>query len=275
MTTAVEPVRIWTRDSLAQHIELEALPASHRTGEPLPSERTLSETLGVSRSLVREVLRGLEQRGLIEIVPGKGAYARDPSTAEAARAMRTVFSAGHATPRHLVEARAMLETQTAVLAARRAEPAELAAIRRALEDFEGASGLVAKGIADIAFHSLIARASHNPVLSTMFESISTLVFETILRSLADSGTSRRGAPFHHEVIEALEAGDAEAAGDAMSRHIRVAESTYGDDLDERLDQLVVGVLHRTYGDTVSLEEVIADAMLTYTADHPAGRGEPR
>lgn len=275
MTTATEPIRIWSRDTLAQHIELEALPASHRTGEPLPSERTLSESLGVSRSLVREVLRGLEQRGLLEIVPGKGAYARDPSTAEAARAMRTVFSAGQVTPRHLVEARAMLETQTAVLAARRALPADLAAIRRALEDFDGATGLVSKALADIAFHSLIARASHNPVLATMFESISTLVFETMLRSLADTGTSGRGAPLHHEVLAALEAGDGEAAGDAMAQHIRLAENTYGDDLDERLDHLVADVLRRTYGDTVSIEDVIADAMLSYTTDSPARRGESR
>jgi GntR family transcriptional repressor for pyruvate dehydrogenase complex len=268
-----EPTRLWTRDTLAQHIEAEALPVSHRTGEPLPSERTMSDSLGVSRSLVREVLRGLEQRGLLEIVPGKGAYARDPSTADAARAMRNVFSAGHVTPRNLVEARAMLETQTAVLAARRATPGDLAAIRRSLEDFDRASGLVAKAIADISFHSLIARASHNPVLSTMFESISPLVFEAILRSLADTGTSGRGSPFHHVVLAALESGDGEAAGDAMSQHIRVAESTYGDDLDERLDHLVADVLRRTYGHTMALEDIVAEALLTYT-DHTAGRGEP-
>jgi GntR family transcriptional repressor for pyruvate dehydrogenase complex len=262
---------MWTRDSLAEHIESDVLPESHRTGEPLPSERSLSDSLGVSRGLVREVLRGLEQRGLLEIVPGKGAYPRDPSTADAARAMRDVFSAGNATARNLVEARATLEAQTAVLAARRATPADLDAIRRALRDFEGADSLVAKAMADIAFHSLIARASHNPVLSTMFESISPLVFEQMLRSLADVGTVGRGAPLHHDVLQALESGDAEGAGVAMSRHIRVAESTYGDDLDERLDDLVDDVLRRTYGPNVVLEQVVADALSTYTG----GKGEAR
>lgn len=271
MPTATEPMRLWTRDTLADHIESEVLPASQRTGEPLPSERSLADSLGVSRSLVREVLRGLEQRGLLEIVPGKGAYARDPSSADAARAMRDVFAAGHVTARHLVEARATLEAQTAVLAARRATPSDLRAIRRALADFEAADSLVSKAVADIAFHSLVARASHNPVLSTMFESISTLVFEQMLRSLADLGTVGRGAHLHHTVLQALEDHDSEAAGEAMARHIRIAESTYGDDLDARLDDLVDDVLRRIYGPNVVLEQIVADALRTYTG----GKDEAR
>lgn len=266
MPAATEPARLWTRDSLADHIESEIIPASQRTGEPLPSERSLADSLGVSRSLVREALRGLEQRGLLEIVPGKGAYPRDPSTADAARVMRDVFAAGNATVRHLVEARATLEAQTAVLAARRATPADLDAIRRALKDFEAADSLVAKAMADIAFHSLVARASHNPVLAIMFESISTLVFEQMLRSLADLGTVRRGAPLHHAVLHALESKDAEGAGEAMTRHIRVAERTYGDDLDARLDDLVDDVLRRTYGPNVALEQIVAGALRTYVGE---------
>ncbi|WP_088288157.1 FadR/GntR family transcriptional regulator [Kineosporia sp. A_224] len=271
MPTATEPTRLWTRDSLADHIESAFLPASQRTSEPLPSERSLAESLGVSRSLVREALRGLEQRGLLEVVPGKGAYARDPSAADAARAMRDVFAAGNPTARHLVEARATLEAQACALAARRATQDDLDAIRRALTDFEAADSLVAKALADIAFHSLVARASHNPVLSTMFESISTLVFEQMLRSLADASTVHRGAPLHHAVLHALESRDAEGAAEAMTRHIRVAESTYGDDLDARLDDLVDHVLRRTYGPNVALEQIVADALLTYTG----GRGQSR
>jgi GntR family transcriptional repressor for pyruvate dehydrogenase complex len=220
---------------------------------------------------VREVLRGLEQRGLIEIVPGKGAYARDPGMTEAARAMREAFHADHATPRNLIEARDTLERQTASLAAQRATPVDLALLGRALHDFETADGLVAQAAADIAFHSLLARASHNPVLATMFDSISSLVFETMLRSLADGTTARRGGPVHRRILDAVTRGDAQDAASAVSEHIHLAEDTYGADLDERLDRLVVDILRRAYGREVPLEEVVQAAVRGYTDDTAHGR----
>ena len=266
---------MWTRDTLAAHLEGDVVPQAHLTGDALPSERALSESLGVSRSLVREVLRGLEQRGLIEIVPGKGAYARDPGMTEAARAMREAFHADHATPRHLIEARDTLERQIAALAAQRATPGDLALLERALHDFETADGLVAQAAADIAFHSLLARASHNPVLATMFDSISSMVFETMLRSLADSATARRGGPVHRRILDAVARGDALEASAVASEHIHLAEDTYGADLDERLDRLVADILHRAYGREVPLEEVVQSAVRGYTGDSAPARGGAR
>ena len=157
MTTEVDS-RMWTRDSLAEFLEVEMVPRARTTLEPIPSERALSESLGVSRSLVREVLRGLEQRGLIEIVPGKGAYARHPSSAGLARTMRSVLAAKHSAPDDLVEARASLETQTAALAALRATTSDIEAISRALDDFACADSLALRAAAEISFHALIARA---------------------------------------------------------------------------------------------------------------------
>ena len=145
--TAVDGSRMWTRDSLAEFLELELVPRARESQSPMPSERALSESLGVSRSLVREALRGLEQRGLIEIVPGKGAYSRDPSSAELARAMRGVLAVENSTAGELVEARRTLETQTATLAAQRATSSEIAAISKALDDFDGADSLVARATA--------------------------------------------------------------------------------------------------------------------------------
>lgn len=275
MAMTLEPSRMWTRDSLATYLEAEVVPSAHLSGDALPSERVLAESLGVSRSLVREVLRGLEQRGLIEIVPGKGAYARDPGMVEAARAMREAFRAEHATPRHVIEARATLEHQTAALAAQRATPDDLEALERALHDFDTADGLVAQAAADISFHALLARASHNPVLATMFDSISSLVFEAILRSLADGTTARRGAPFHRRILDAVRRGDADAAAAAMAQHVHLAETTYGSDLDARLDQLVADILQRAYGREVPLEQVVSAAISNYTRGSEPGKGESR
>jgi GntR family transcriptional repressor for pyruvate dehydrogenase complex len=257
------------------YLETEVMPRAHISGEAIPSERTLSESMGVSRSLVREVLRGFEQRGLVEIVPGKGVYARDPGMAEAARAMREAFHAEHATPRHLIEARVTLEQQTAAMAAERATPEDIEMLERALNDFDSADGIVAQAAADIAFHALLARASHNPVLATMFDSISSLVFEAILRSLTDLPTTRRGAPLHHRILEAVRRGDGQSASAAMAEHVHLAEEMYGDKLDERFHELVVDILQRAYGRAVPLEEVVAIAINNYTRGASPTKGEKR
>jgi len=274
MTTATDTSRMWTRDSLADFLEFEMVPKARATLDPIPSERALSESLGVSRSLVREVLRGLEQRGLVEIVPGKGAYARDPNSAELARAMRGVLAAKQSTPDDLVEARTALETQTAALAARRATPSDIAAISRALDDFEGADGLARCAAADISFHALIARASQNAVLSTMFDSISTMLFELMIRSLADGGTRYSGADTRRAVFAAIVAGDDDAAGIAMAEHIKSTQPAPGD-LDERLDRLVSDVLTRTYGPGFVLEDIVEEALQKYTSERPIVRGNLR
>ncbi len=273
MTTEADS-RMWTRDSLAEFLEIEMVPKARENLEPIPSERALSESLGVSRSLVREVLRGLEQRGLVEIVPGKGAYARDPSSAELARAMRGVLAAKHSMPDDLMEARTALETQTAALAARRATTSDIAAIARALDDFAVADSLARRAAADISFHALIARASHNAVLSTMFDSISTMLFESMLRSLADGATRSSGADTHRAVFTAIADGDDEAAVVAMRKHIDTTGHPHAD-LDDRLDRLVADVLTRTYGSGYALEDIVEEALQRYDSDRPIVRGSLR
>ena len=272
--TAVDGSRMWTRDSLAEFLELELVPRARESQSPMPSERALSESLGVSRSLVREALRGLEQRGLIEIVPGKGAYSRDPSSAELARAMRGVLAVENSTAGELVEARRTLETQTATLAAQRATSSEIAAISKALDDFDGADSLVARATASIAVHSLVARASNNAVLATMFDSISTLIFESMLRSLANDSTRHSSAPNHRAVLDAIAAGDGDAAVVAMGKHID-ATSHASEDLNEPLDRLVTDVLTRTYGPGYALEDIVEQALQKYDTDRPIVRGSLR
>jgi GntR family transcriptional regulator, transcriptional repressor for pyruvate dehydrogenase complex len=250
----------WTREDLARFIETEYLDGALPTGTALPSERLLCERFGVSRPFVREVLRGLQQRGRIEIIPGRGAFVRDPGLVDLARSMHATHAIRGATPRDLIEARATLELQTVALAALRATPADLRAIERALVGFDEATHLLDRARADIAFHALIARASGNPVLDTMFGSITTLVFEVMLRSLNDPKTARRGIPYHRKIMEALRERSPDAAVEAMSGHIHLAERTYGADLDESLDLMARDVMKKTYGRDMPLEEVVRAAL---------------
>ncbi len=226
----------------------------------LPSERQLAERFGVSRPLVREVLRGMQERGLIEVVPGRGAFVTRPGVMAGMRPMDAIYRRRSATPRHLVFARTMLEEQAAGLAAEAATDEDLAAMERALQSFDRATSLLERARSDIAFHFLVARASHNPVIETMFASIAGMVFELMLRSLDDPATVRLGAPYHHALHAAIRDRDPAAAALAAHDHLQVAQHTYGQDMDELLDTIARDRLERFFGRTVNLDEVIGAAI---------------
>ncbi|GLW98967.1 transcriptional regulator [Microtetraspora sp. NBRC 16547] len=220
---------------MAKRLELELLSGKHPAGSKLESERVLSQRFGVSRPMVREVLRGLEQQGVIEVVPGRGSFVRDVRITDAVRPLDALYRQRKPTSRDVINARVMLERETAALAARHATAEDLRAIEEALRRFDEARDLVSRARADVAFHAAVAAASRNPVIEAMFGSITTLTFELMLRSLGDPSVSREGVPYHQEILNAIAARDPDAASAAMTGHLDVALRTYGDDLDQSLD----------------------------------------
>jgi GntR family transcriptional regulator, transcriptional repressor for pyruvate dehydrogenase complex len=254
------------RAALARRLEEELLGGSIAPGQKLPSERELAARFGVSRPLVREAMRGLIERGLIEVSPGRGAFARAARASDAARPLGALLRRQRVTPRDIVEARMTIERDAAYLAAERATDHEIAAMRRALSAFAAAENLVARAEWDVAFHALVARAAHNPVIETLFGSIATLTFELVVRSLGDPNVSREGVPFHDEVVDAIAARDPERARAAAEAHLLVAGRLYGNDLDRGLDTLARERLQRALGDSVSVASLIDPARIDAAVD---------
>ena len=226
----------------------------------MPSARILAEEFGVSRLFLREVLAGLQRQGLIESVPGKGVYVKKPDMLNAARNVHLAVLQSSATARNLIEARTNLEEQCASLAAARATKEDIAEMEYALEVFDNASSLIQKAQADIAFHSLIARSTHNPVLQIMFGSITSLAFETMLRSLSDPEIFNLGAPLHHAMLKAIKKQDPQAALKAMSKHLHIAEDSYQADLDNKLSDVANRIVKEVLHSTMSIEQVLDSAL---------------
>ena len=247
-----------SRDALASRLEKELTGDGARPGTRLPSERQLAVRYGVSRPFVREALRSLVERGLIEISPGRGAFLRAPRLSDAARPLDAFYRRQNATPRDLVEARLMLEREAAGLAAERAEPHELEAMDRVLQRFDRTGDLIERARCDIAFHGLLARMSHNPVIETMFSSIAALTFELMLRSLSDPEVSREGLPYHREIADAIRGRDPDHAREAIEGHLVIAQRLYGQDFDRGIDLVARRELERVFGYPVSLEAIVAD-----------------
>lgn len=249
-----------TRSDIAAQLEAEVLGGALVPGTKLPSERELAQRLGVSRPLVREALRTLVERGLVEVSPGRGAFVRAASTADAARPLGSHYRRQNVTVNHLIEVRMMFEPHAARLAATRATPAEIEELRVAVEQNDAAEIVLDRARWDITIHRLVARMAHNPVIETTFESIATLVFELMLRSLSDAEVVAASAPYHRGVYEAIRDRKPDAAYDAMLAHHESGRLVYGADLNASLDVVAQRELARLLGPTASLEDVVGEAL---------------
>ncbi|MGC5170094.1 FadR/GntR family transcriptional regulator [Microbacterium sp. DT81.1] len=248
------------REQLLNRLTESLLGGEFKPGDKLPSERQLSEKYAVSRPVVREAMQRLRERGLIHVAPGSGAYLRESSALDWARPLDAAGRPRAATTRQLVEARVMLEQQAASLAARRATAEDIENLELALTAFARATTVIERARCDIAFHSLIAKASHNPVIEMMFGAIAPMVFEVMLRSLDDPAVVRVGAPLHDVVLASIKKGDSDAAAEAMCQHVNLAETMFGEDFDAQIDSIGRRKVDTLLGPGVELEDVIAEAL---------------
>lgn len=244
-----------SRDAIAADIEHQIVTGHLAGGDRLPSERRLAEQYGISRPLVREVLRTLVERGLIEVHPGRGAFVRRPSSLQVTRSLDVLYRRRQPTARHLSEARLMLECEAAALAAHRADLEDVTELRRRVEVLEASTTAVERVRNDLAFHLALAAAARNPVIETMFASIAPLTVELMVRSHGDPDVLQRSMHHHRATYEAIAARDPVAAREAMRAHLSVAQDTYGDDYDRVLDTMAVRALH-LLGSSASLEEFL-------------------
>jgi GntR family transcriptional repressor for pyruvate dehydrogenase complex len=203
--------------------------AGAEPGDRLPSERQMADRLGVGRSLVREALRTLEERGVIDVQVGRGIFVRKVGPADAARTVGQLLRRQAVNTRHLLEARLMLECEAARLACSRATESHLVKMRRLLDEGAVAQGLPARLRCDLAFHLSIVRAGCNPVIETMFSAIIGPTAAMMMRSLSDRSVAQEA--LHERCYLDIVAHDAEAAASAMRDHLSVSERRYGRDLD--------------------------------------------
>ncbi|MFT4227216.1 FadR/GntR family transcriptional regulator [Micropruina sp.] len=184
-------------------------------GERIPGEHQLADDLGVSRATVREALRGLSITGLLEPRIGDGTYVRatDEITGVLVRDHLPTAADRVAAPGDVLDARAALEAAGARLAAQRADPDDLAALRAALDArtaAHDASDLAGYVATDTTFHQVVVRASGNPILIRLYAAVSEIVQQSI-RETAVLPEPDAVRDAHRELTHAICAGDVESA----------------------------------------------------------------
>jgi len=223
-----------TAADLESRLESRVLALDLSPGAKLDSERALAEEFGVGRPLVREVLRRLEERGLVTIVPGRGTFVQDLPLTEGGGSIDLLARRGRVTPRQLIVARSMLESEAASLAASARTEEDLARMDGYLRILASGVSAIELVEADVRFHEAIAIASGNPVIQILFGSVRKLVRGVIVRSISDRVVKDLAFPSHGLIHDAIRAGDSHAAREAMLAHLDVASRLYGQDLDRPL-----------------------------------------
>lgn len=195
-----------------------------RSGDRLPPERELAEKFRVSRTSVREALRALESRGLIEIRAGEGAFVRDVTVETLIEPLALVILPHREAVGELFEARRLLEPAIAALAASRATPEDLAEMDRILEEqarevTQGRTGVTQ----DAAFHAALASSAHNRAISRIVNALIDLLTQSREESLQTPGRPARSYSDHLGILEAIRHRDGVAAQRAVLDHLHAVE----------------------------------------------------
>ncbi len=197
-------------------------------GDRLPSERSLAEQFGVSRSSVREAIRSLELQGLVRSKRGSGTFidtANVEGNLDSVMAFITAtLSTGGADLTDVFEMRHVLEPPIAALAARRATPEDVQRLRGIL--FEQRARIDAGGTgveSDTAFHFALASATHNTALIKVVSAVEDILQLSRDRSLQEPGRPLRSLESHWEILQTIEVGDSARALQAMEHHLTAVE----------------------------------------------------
>lgn len=208
-------------EQIVQQIEDSVLNGTLKPGDQLPAERELAQRLGVSRTAVREAVKTLREKGLVEAYSGRGTFITDGTSQAARQSFDLMVKIGQpeGSP-HLAELRLILEPGIAALAATRVQESELATMREAVAVMDGAQKDPEAYIeADLDFHLALAEAAANPLILSLIDSIVGLLREQRIRIFNVEGGPQRGQIHHKRILEAVERHDPEMARGAMRAHL--------------------------------------------------------
>lgn len=202
--------RVSLVDSVVERLRDDIRSGTFPVGSKIPTEARLVEMLGVSRPSVREGVRSLVQLGLLETRQGDGTYvvAEDEMTVALQNALDASDEA------EVLAVRRALDVLAAREAAQRRSPADLDALRTALDGRAAAvaAGDVAAFIdADVAFHIGIAQASKNTLLAGLYSSFETSLRDSVRRTNCMAVADDPHGEFHDELFDAIERADPSAA----------------------------------------------------------------
>jgi GntR family transcriptional repressor for pyruvate dehydrogenase complex len=212
-------------DQVAEQMQELIVSGQLQPGERLPSERELADRFGVSRTVIREAVRSLTAKGLIEVQSGSGMVISIPkvsSIAEHLGLLLRLNSEGDPLE-YIFDVRFVLEVEIAGRAARQATPENIHDLETILENMAAQMKNVEEAARlDVEFHATLAKATQNPLFSILLDSVAEIMLEVRrMGMLLDH--ERSVLRQHHRILDRVKAEDVEGARQAMSDHLQTGQ----------------------------------------------------
>lgn len=219
MYKAVRTSRLY--EQIVQQIEEAIFNGALKTGDQLPSERDLALKFGVSRTAVREAVKALREKGLVEAYSGRGTFITNGKSQGIRESLDMLIRIGQPDGSvNLAELRTILEPEIAALATARIDENNLSLMREAYAAMERAHRNSAEYIeADLDFHLALAEAVGNPLVLSLIDSIVGLLREQRSAIFSVEGGPERGQFHHKQILDAVVARDPNRARLAMRAHL--------------------------------------------------------
>lgn len=213
------------------------------SGQKLPTESQLTETFGVSRTVIREAIATLAADGLVEPRQGAGVFVNERPTQAFAAISAGSSGMSISNALNVLEVRMGIEIESAGLAALRRNSAQEATIQEAFFEFERLLGLgKPTGKTDFAFHRAIAAATNNPFYVDVLDALGSRTIpcdvtspwgtDSVLTREYQEGLQRE----HLVIMRAILRGDADAARAGMRAHLGASQQRYRERLDGRYEE---------------------------------------
>jgi GntR family transcriptional repressor for pyruvate dehydrogenase complex len=218
--TRIQPERLY--EQIVSQIERRIVNGDLKVGSQLPPETELAKQFGVSRTAVREAIKALREKGLVEVQAGRGTFVTNGTSRAVRHSLALMAQIGKAEGQaSLVEVRELFEPEIAALAAARATEENVRALRESVAAMDDAL-LDAEAFieADLDFHLALAEATQNAIIPNLIDSIVDLLREQRMRIFHVEGGPERGQYHHKRILEAVAHRDPAAARTAMHTHLR-------------------------------------------------------
>ena len=192
-------------------------------GERLPSERRLSEMLGVSRANVRLALQKMEYYGIVKTFPQSGSVLEDYPHSVIRNQIRDMMNIDRFDFHSLVVVRIMLEAEAIRLCATQRTDEDIKMLQAALESFRESMYSEFRDEKDLAYHMTMAKVSHNPVIASLLLTITPEVLKYYRNYKTCSMPPESIYDEHKQMLDCIRGGDPDAAEKCLRKHFRLIE----------------------------------------------------
>lgn len=219
MYTPIQSGRLY--EKIVEQIEQRIVGGELKVGDQLPPENELSEQFGVSRTAVREAIKTLREKGLVEVLVGRGTFVTNGTAGIMRRTLDLLMKVDTTKGfLYMVEMREIMEPEIAARAATLITDEYLSTMQEAMEKMDSAMEDVEAVVeADLDFHLALAEATQNPIILAVLDSVIDLLREQRILTTLTHGGSQRGQSHHKKIIEAVRSHDPDAAREAMRQHM--------------------------------------------------------